>query len=82
MKLPYLLAKDSHDVLNVHKMDFLVPYFMVFVYYKLFSDCCGEWEGDASFVLLRLALFVNKVLTLSIYENQSAIGSGDNVQYK
>ena len=63
-------------------MDFLAPYFMVFVYYKLFSDCCGEWEGDASFVLLRLALFVNKVLTLSIYENQSAIGSGDNVQYK
>ena len=69
MKLPYLLAKDSQDVLNVHKMDFQVPYFMVLVYYKFFSDCCGEWEGDASFVLLRFILFVNKVLTVSIYEN-------------
>ena len=32
MKLWYLLAKKSHDVLNVHKLDFLVPYFMVFGY--------------------------------------------------
>ena len=30
MKLWYLLAKKSHDVLNVHKLDFL--YFMVFGY--------------------------------------------------
>ena len=42
MKLPYLRAKNSHGVLNVHKLVFLVPYFMVFVSYKVFSDCCGE----------------------------------------
>ena len=67
MKLPNLLAKNySHDVLNVHKLDFLVPFFMVFVYHKFCSDCCGESEGDASFVLLRFVLFVNKVLTLLI----------------
>ena len=64
MKLPYLGAKNSHDVLNVHKLVFLVPYFIVFVSYKFFSDCCGEWKGDASFVLLRFVLWVNKVLTL------------------
>ena len=46
---------------------------MVFVYYKCCSDCCGESEGDASFVLLRFVLFVNKVLTLLIYENYFAI---------
>ena len=55
---------------------------MVFVYYKCCSDCCGESEGDANFVLLRFVLFVNKVLTLLIYENYFATGSGDNVQYK
>ena len=44
MKLPYLLAKNSRDVLNVHKLDFVVPYFMVFVYYVFFSACCGEMQ--------------------------------------
>ena len=48
----------------------------------MLHDCCGESEEDASFVLLRFGLFVNKVLTLLIYENYFAIGSGDNVQYK
>ena len=41
-KIPYLLAKNSHDV---HRVDFLVPYFMVFWYCKLFRDCCGEQKG-------------------------------------
>ena len=43
MKLLYLLTKNcSHDVLNVHKLNFLVPYFILFVYNKFFNDCCGE----------------------------------------
>ena len=69
MKLPSLLAKNSLDVQNVHKFDCLVPYFTVFVNYKFFSDCCGGWKGDASFVLLRFILFVNKGVTLFICEN-------------
>ena len=32
--------------------------------------------------MLRFVLFVNKVLTLFICENCTAIGSGDNVQYE
>ena len=81
MKLPYLLAKNSLDVQNVQKLDFLVPYFTVFVTYKFFSDCFGEWKGDASCVLLRFIVFVNKDVTLFICENYTAIGSGDNAQY-
>ena len=67
--------KNNHDV---NKLDFLVPYFMDF---KFFSDCCGERKGGATSFLLRFVLFVNKVLTLFICENCTAIGSGDNVQY-
>ena len=81
MKLPYLIAKNSLDVQNVQKLDFLVPYFTVFVTYKFFSDCCGEWKADASRVLLRFIVFVNKDVTLFICENCTAIGSGDNAQY-
>ena len=38
-----------------------------------------ELKGDVSPVLSRFVLFV---LTLLICENCTAIGSGDNVQYK
>ena len=77
-----LTCKKQHDVLDVHKLDFLVPWFIAFLYYKFFSKCCGEWEGDASFVLLRFVMFLNKVLTLFICENCTAICSGDNVHNK
>ena len=82
MKLPYLLAKNSLDVQNVQKLDFLVPYFTV-LWPTNFSVTVAviEWKGDASCVLLRFIVFVNKDVTLFICENYTAIGSGDNVQY-
>ena len=42
MKPPYLLAKNSHDVLNVHNLVFLEWYFMAFAYYTFSSDGCGK----------------------------------------
>ena len=35
-KLLYLLAKSKHGLLNVHKVDFLVLYFLVFVLLQFF----------------------------------------------
>ena len=43
------------------------------VYNIFFSDCWGEWKGDASFVLLQFVLFINKTLTLFICENCTVI---------
>ena len=75
-KLPYVLAKNSHDVLNVHKLDFAVLYFMVFVHYKFFSaccTCCSEMQ-----VLL---CYDNKVLTLFICENCTAVMALETMYY-
>ena len=80
MKLSYLLTYKSHGVLNVHRMDFLVLYFNVFVSTTNFSlTVVNEREKQVCAVTIFL---VCKVLTLFIRENCTAIGSGENVQNK
>ena len=80
MKLSYLLTYNSHGVRNVHRMDFLVPYFSVFVWTTNFSlTIVNQREMHVCSVTIFL---VCKVLTLFICETCTAIGSGDNVQYK
>ena len=71
MKLSHLLTYNSHGVLNVHRMDFLVPYFNVFVWTTNFSLTVeNEWEKQVCSVMIFL---VCKVLTLFICENCTAI---------